>query len=192
MKAVAINGSLHKNGNTALMLNKVLETLAKEGVETKLLQVGGTNIHGCRACRKCGEAKNKKCAFSDDVFNEIYAELLTADAIIFGTPSYFSGMSPELKAFIDRTGFVALQNGGLLRHKIGAGVIAERRGGGSAIQASINHMFLMNEMVIPGSTYWNFGFGLKEGDVAQDAEAMANMENLGKNIAWLLEKTAGK
>jgi multimeric flavodoxin WrbA len=97
-------------------------------------------------------------------------------------------MTPELKCFIDRAGFVALQNGGLFRRKIGVAVVAQRRGGGTHIQASIHHMFLMNEMVIPGSTYWNFGFGPQDGTVKNDEEAMRNMENLGNNIVWLLSK----
>ncbi|MDR2526666.1 MAG: flavodoxin family protein [Rickettsiales bacterium] len=188
MKVVAVNGSPRKDGNTSIMLRKILNIIEKNNIETKFLQVGGTNIHGCRACRKCGEIKNKKCIFDDDVFNELYKEIIDADAIILGTPSYFSDMTPEMKAFIDRTGFVSLQNGGLLKRKIGAGVVAQRRGGASHIQASLNHMFLMSEMFIVGSTYWNIGFGLNKGDVENDKEAMTNMENLGENITWLIKK----
>ncbi|GMO57423.1 MAG: flavodoxin family protein [Rickettsiales bacterium] len=188
MKVVAINGSIHKNGNTATMLNEVLSVVKENGGETMLLQVGGTNIHGCKACRQCANLKNKKCVFADDCFNDIFTECLDADAIILGTPSYFSNMSPELKSFIDRAGFVALQNGGLFRHKIGAGIVAQRRGGGSLVQATIHTMFLMSEMIIPGSTYWNFGIGMNEGEVVSDAEAMQNMRNLGENIVWLANK----
>ena len=188
MKAVAINGSPRKGGNTEQMLNIVLDTIKKSGIETKLIQIGGTNIHGCRGCWACTKIKNGKCAFNDDILNELLDEVYSADALILGTPSYFADMTPELKAFIDRVGVVASSIGNPLKHKIGAAVIAQRRGGGPAIQASIHHMFLMKEMIIPGSLYWNFGIGRDKGEVQSDEEAKANMVNLGENIVWLLEK----
>ncbi len=188
MKVVAINGSPRRGGNTEIMLNAVLEPLKEAGVETKIIQVGGQNIHGCRGCWACGKLANRKCAFNDDIVNDILEDLFTADAIIWGTPSYYGNMTPELKALIDRAGIVASANGKLFRHKAGAAVIAERRGGGSFIQASIHEMMLMSEMIIPGSTYWNFGFGRDKGEVSSDAEAMANMKNLGENILMLIQK----
>lgn len=188
MKAVAINGSPRKGGNTEQMLNIVLDTIKKSGTETKLIQIGGTNIHGCRGCWACAKIKNGKCAFNDDILNELLDEVYSADALILGTPSYFADMTPELKAFIDRVGVVAGSIGNPLKHKIGAAVVAQRRGGGPAIQASIHHMFLMKEMIIPGSLYWNFGIGRDKGEVQSDEEAKANMVNLGENIVWLLEK----
>lgn len=187
MKAVAINGSPRKGGNTEFMLNVVLDGLKKEGIETKLIQVGGKNIHGCRACWQCKKTQNGKCAFNDDILNEIIPEVLEADVIILGTPSYYADMTPELKAFIDRFGLVARAMGAL-KHKIGAGVVAQRRGGGVAIQSTLHHMFLMNEMIICGSTYWNLGFGLNKEEVSQDTEAINNMKNLAENIAWTLKK----
>ncbi len=188
MKAVAINGSPRKGGNTETMLNTVLEELKNNGIEeTKLIQVGATNIHGCRGCWACGKVKNRKCVFNDDIFNEIVEEALTADVIILGTPSYYSDMTPELKSFIDRFGIVGKANG-CLKHKIGAGVVAQRRGGGVAIQSTLHHMFLMNEMIICGSTYWNIGFGREKGEVSEDEEAISNMKNLAENIAWTLKK----
>ncbi len=188
MKVVAINGSPRKGGNTEIMLNAVLEPLNQAGVETKIIQVGGKNIHGCRGCWACQKLLNRKCAFNDDIVNDILEDLFSADAIIWGTPSYYSNMTPELKALIDRAGIVASANGKLFRHKVGAAVIAERRGGGSFIQASIHEMMLMSEMIIPGSTYWNFGFGRDKGEISADAEAMANMKNLGENILMLIQK----
>ena len=187
MKAVAINGSPRKNGNTEFLLNTVLNELKAEGIETELIQVGGTNIHGCRACWACKKMKNGKCVCNDDIFNEIIGKAIEADVIILGTPSYYSDMTPELKAFIDRFGLVASAVGAL-KHKIGAGVVAQRRGGGVAIQSTLHHMFLMNEMIICGSTYWNLGFGREKGEVANDEEAVTNMKNLAENIAWTLKK----
>lgn len=188
MKVIAINGSPRKGGNTEQMLNMVLEPISKAGIETKIIQVGGTDIHGCRGCWACTKIKNGKCVFNDDMLNGILEEVFSADALILGTPSYFSDMTPELKAFIDRAGVVAGSIGNPLKHKIGAAVVAQRRGGGSAIQATIHHMFLMREMIIPGSLYWNFGFGREKGEVQSDEECMRNMTNLGENIVWLLEK----
>ena len=188
MKVVAINGSPRKGGNTEQLLNIVLDTVEKAGIETKLIQIGGKNIHGCRGCWACSKLKNGKCVFNDDILNEILPEVFSADALILGSPSYFSDLTPELKAFIDRVGVVAGSIGNPFKHKIGAAVVAQRRGGGSAIQATIHHMFLMREMIIPGSLYWNFGIGRDKGDVQSDEEAKRNMENLGENIVWLLEK----
>lgn len=191
MKVLAINGSPHANGNTALLLNKALEPARVAGFETKMIHIGGQNIHGCRACGACYRLNNRKCVCNDDILNALLEDVWQADALILGTPSYFSDMTPELKAFIDRVGYVSRANGGLLRHKIGAAVIAQRRAGGESVQASIHHMFLMSEMIIPGSTYWNFGLGAKPGQVASDTEALDNMQNLGDNIVWLLNRIKG-
>lgn len=185
MKAVAINGSPRRNGNTRQMLEAVLAPLTEAGWETDLIQVGGSDIHGCRACRRCFERQDRRCSYDDDDFNATYEKLLAADAIVIGSPTYFADISPETKALIDRAGYVAMANQGLLRGKIGAGVIALRRGGGVHALDSINHLFLICEMVIPGSIYWNLGFGREPGAVAEDAEAMANMNHLGRAIGWL-------
>jgi multimeric flavodoxin WrbA len=188
MKVVAFNGSPREGGNTEILLKKVLKPIEAEGIETKIIQVGGKNISGCKACNACRELLNKKCVFDNDIFNECFDEILKSEAILFGTPTYFAGMTPELKALIDRAGYVGRGNGGLLKHKIGAGVIAQRRGGATSVLESINYMFLMSEMIIPGSTYWNFGFGGSKGEVLEDKEALSNMKNLGENIVWLLKK----
>lgn len=189
MKVLAFNSSPREGGNTEILLKEALKAIEKEGIEVELVQIGGKNIPGCKACGACRVNKNKKCAFDDDIFNECFEKILEADAILLGTPTYFAGMTPELKALIDRAGYVARGNGGLLKHKIGAGVIAQRRGGATSVLESINYMFLMSEMIVPGSTYWNFGFGGAKGEVLEDQEGLANMKNLGENITWLLRKT---
>lgn len=185
MNVVAINGSPRKKGNTHTLLVKALEPLAEAGWKTELIQLGGKTIHGCRACFKCMEKKNLRCVFEDDVFNGCMEKMLDADAIILGSPTYFTDVSAELKALIDRSGFVALANGYAFRGKIGAAVVAVRRGGGTHVFDTINHMYLMSGMIIPGSTYWNLGFGLGEGEVAADGEGLRNMRHLGEMIAWL-------
>lgn len=187
MKAVAINGSPRKGGNTEILLRKVLEPLSGAGWETEFIQLGGKTIRGCTACYRCFNTKDARCSVSKDIFNECLEKMLAAQAIILGTPTYFTDVSAEMKALLDRAGFVSVANDGLLRGKIGAAVVAVRRGGGTHAFDTINHMFLMSGAIIPGSTYWNLGFGLEKGEVAGDEEGLRNMEDLGRTIAWLGE-----
>ncbi len=188
MKVTAFNGSPRKGGNTELMLKKVLEPLIEEGIETELVQIGGKDIRGCTSCWQCLEKKNGRCVIETDILNSCLEKMYASDAIILGSPSYFSGMTPEMKSLIDRAGVVSHVSGMLLSRKIGAAVAVHRRGGSVSVFDSINHMFLMNGMIVPGSTYWNFGVGMEKGDVLKDEEAMRNMRDLGENIAWLLRK----
>lgn len=185
MYVLAINGSPREGGNTEILLQNVLAPLTAKGWETELVQVGGKKLRGCTACAKCFETKDNTCIIKNDMFNELFEKILRADAIILGTPTYFTDVSAELKGLIDRMGLVAIANGRALAGKIGAGVVAVRRGGGTHAFDSINHLFLMSQMIVPGSIYWNLGYGLAPGDVKNDAEAMANMENLGQTIHWL-------
>lgn len=185
MKVVAINGSPRRQGNTHTMLEAVLEPLKAAGWETGLVQLGGRTIQGCRACFKCWERKDNRCVFAKDAFNEVYERIMAADAVVLGSPTYFADVSAEMKALIDRAGFVAMANGCTLAGKIGAAVVAVRRGGGTHVFDTMNHLFQISQMVIPGSTYWNLGYGLGEGEVKGDAEGLRNMEQLGKTIAWL-------
>lgn len=185
MKALAINGSPRKGGNTEILLRKVLEPIAAAGHRTEYMQVGGTRIQGCTACGACRRMKNRRCVIDDDIFNLAFAKMCEADAILIGSPTYFANMTAETKALIDRAGYVALANGGLLRRKIGAAVVSQRRGGAVHVMDSIHHLFLVNQMIVPGSTYWNFGMGNAPGEVLNDAEGLANMQNLGEQIAWL-------
>jgi multimeric flavodoxin WrbA len=185
MKAVAINGSPRKGGNTEILLKKVLAPLAASGWKTEFIQLGGTPIRGCQACYQCFKKKNSRCSQKADVFNPCFEKMVAANAIILGSPTYFTDVSAEMKALLDRAGLVALANGGLFRGKIGAAVVAVRRGGGTHAFDTMNHMFLMSGAIVPGSTYWNLGFGLYKGDVVKDDEASRNMNDLGQTIAWL-------
>jgi multimeric flavodoxin WrbA len=185
MKAVAINGSPRKGGNTEILLKKALAPLATSGWETEVIQLGGAPIRGCQACYQCFKKKNSRCSQKDDAFNQCFEKMVAADAIILGSPTYFTDVSAEMKALLDRAGLVALANGGLFRGKIGAAVVAVRRGGGTHAFDTMNHMFLMSGAIVPGSTYWNLGFGLDKGAVAKDDEAARNMNDLGQTIAWL-------
>lgn len=185
MYAIAINGSPRKGGNTELLLKAVLSELKRSAWEVELVQVGGTSIRGCIACGKCWEKKNNACSLNKDPFNKIYAKMARADAIICGSPTYFAAVSADLKALLERAGFVALANGNVFAGKIGAAVVAVRRGGATHAFDTINHMFQMSRMIIPGSTYWNMGFGLQKEDVLNDDEGLRNMQHLGQTIHWL-------
>lgn len=188
MKAIGINGSPRKTGNTAILLRHVLGELEKQGIETGLIQLGGQKIHGCIACYKCFKAKNKRCAATDDAVNECIAKMDEADAVIIGSPTYFADCTAATKALIERAGFVARANGDLFKRKIGAAVVAVRRAGAIHAFDSINHLFTIGQMIIVGSSYWNVGTGGKEGEVEKDEEGLATMVTLGRNIAWVLKK----
>ena len=185
MYALAINGSPRKGGNTELLLKEVLGELDTAGWETELVKVGGTAIRGCIACQKCFENKDNQCSVKKDKFNDIFAKLLRADAMIMGSPTYFAAVSADLKALIERAGYVAYANDHAFSGKIGAAVVAVRRGGATHAYDTINHMFQMSRMILPGSTYWNMGIGHSKADVLQDEEGLNNMRHLGKCIDWL-------
>ena len=186
MKVLAINGSPRKGGNTEFLLQKVLEPIAEAGIGTELIQIGGKPIRGCLACYKCRERKDRRCTNDTDMVNEIIGKMIDADGIVLGSPTYFADMTSEMKALVDRAGFVARANDNLFSRKIGAAVVVHRRGGSTHVQDSINHLFLMSRMIVPGSTYWNFGVGQQKGDVGNDDEALENMRDLGSTIAWLI------
>ncbi len=185
MFAVAVNGSPRRGGNTEILLKEVLGVLRKARWRTELAEVGGTDIRGCTACGICLVKKDRQCAIKKDVFNEIFAKMLKADAIILGSPVYFGGVSSDMKALLERSGYVARTNGNAFAGKIGAAVVALRRGGATHAFDTINHMFLMSRMIVPGSTYWNMGFGRDKGEVSADEEGLANMRHLGAAIDWL-------
>lgn len=191
MKVVAFNGSPREDGNTSILLKRVLDELEKEGVETELVQLGGRKISGCTACFTCAENQDQRCSVTDDVTNGCIEKMLAADGMILGSPTYFTDVTAEMKALIDRAGLVAKVNGGLFKRKVGAAVVAVRRGGALHAFDTINHFFLIGEMIVPGSSYWNLGIGLDKGDVENDAEGIQTMQTLGKNMAWLLKRLDG-
>lgn len=188
MKVIAFNGSARKQGNTAILINHVFSELEKEGIETELVELAGKKIQGCTACYKCFETKDRKCAVKNDIVNECIEKMAEADGIILGSPTYFADITSEMKALIERAGFTSGANGGMFKRKVGAAVIAVRRGGAIHAFDSINHFFHINQMIVPGSSYWNVGIGREIGGVDKDEEGIRNMKNLGENMAWLLKK----
>ncbi len=188
MKVIAFNGSARKDGNTAIMINAVFDELKKEGIKTEMIQLSGKKIRGCAACYKCFDRKDRRCAIKNDVLNGYIEKMLEADGIILASPTYFADITTELKALIDRAGLVAKANAEMFKRKVGAAVIAVRRGGAVHAFDSINHFFLISQMIIPGSCYWNMGIGREKGEVLKDEEGMRTMRILGENMAWLIKK----
>jgi multimeric flavodoxin WrbA len=192
MKVVAFNGSARKDGNTAILIKHVFAELEKEGIETELVQLAGNVIRGCAACNQCRVNKDRHCAITNDIVNECIDKMVAADGIILGSPTYFADITPEIKALMDRSGRVGGANGGLYRRKVGAGVVAVRRGGAIHAFDSINHFFQITQMIVPGSIYWNVGIGREKGEVEKDEEGIRTMKVLGENMAWLLKKIHGR
>lgn len=188
MKVVAFNGSPREDGNTSILLRYVLAELEAEGIGTELVQVGGRAIAGCTACEECRRNRDEQCSVTGDILNECLDKMVAADGILLGSPTYFADLTAEMKALIDRAGYVARANGSLLRGKAGAAVVAVRRAGSLHVFDSINHFFLISEMVVPGSSYWNLGIGRDKGDVNTDKEGIDTMKTLGRNMAWLLKR----
>jgi multimeric flavodoxin WrbA len=190
MKVIAFNGSPRRDGNTSTLIRHALTELDKEGIETEIIHLKGP-IQGCIACFKCFEKKDQKCVLEDDLVNSYIEKMIEADGIILGSPTYFADLTPELKALIDRAGFVGKANGDIFKKKVGAAIIAVRRAGAVHVFDSINHFFLINQMIIPGSSYWNLGIGREEKEVEKDEEGLQTMRVLGQNMAWLLKKIKG-
>lgn len=188
MKVTAFNGSPREDGNTSTLIDYVFEELESRGIECEKIQIGGENIHGCIACMECREKKNRKCVIDDDIVNDCIRKMESSNGLIIASPTYYSDLTPETKALIDRAGYVSGANGNFLKRKVGAGITAVRRAGSIHVLDSITHFFLINEMVVAGSSYWNLGIGGERGDVEDDEEGLRTMKDLGKNMAWLLEK----
>ena len=184
MKVLAINSSARKDGNTAILINTVLEELNKAGIETEMIQLAGNVIEPCKACWACGGQGN--CVHRKDSFREVFEKMKEADGILLGSPVYSANVSANMQALLERAAVVADMNPGLFTHKGGAAVAAVRRGGAMQAVDTMNHFFLNHEMIVVGSTYWNMGYGQMPGEVQKDEEGLANMRNLGQNMSYLL------
>ena len=186
MKVIGINGSARRDGNTAIIIRTIFEELNKRGIETELIQLADVDIDPCRACFACKGKGN--CVFRKDGFAEIFNKMVETDGIILGSPVYSADVSSRMKALLDRGGVVSATNTGILKHKLGVAVAAVRRAGGMTAVDTMNHFFLNKEMIVVGSTYWNMVYGREIGDVFKDDEGLANMRNLGQNLASIMLK----
>lgn len=187
MKIVAVNGSARRDGNTAKLLRTALEPLEAAGHECTLFQLAGKQVRGCTACRKCEDVLDGTCSGLSDDANPVVDAMMGADALLLGSPVYFGDVTAELKAIIDRAGMVGRANGSVWARKPGAAVVAARRAGAMHAFDTINHFFLIGEMLVVGSSYWNVGYGRNKGEVDSDEEGLRTMRRLGENMAWLLE-----
>lgn len=185
MKVLAVNGSARKGGNTAELIAAVLAPLAAAGHDCEVIELAGKDVRGCTACGRCRTEKDGRCHGRADDGNAIIEALVAADIIVLGSPTYFADVSAEMKAIIDRTGYVARSQPALLARKLGAAVVAVRRAGAIHAFDTMNHFFTISEMITVGSSYWNIGIGREKGEVSSDGEGMATMTRLGENIAWL-------
>lgn len=187
MRVVGINGSPREHGNTAILIRTVFDVLEKEGIETEFLQAGGQPVQGCKACGWCKAHPVGRCV-QDDGISAWLPRIFEADGLILGTPVYVGDVTPEIKAVVDRVAYVARANGHPLARKVGAPVVAVRRAGSLHALDTLNHFFLISQMILPGASYWNLAYGREVGEVRQDVEGMETMRCLGENIAWLLKK----
>jgi multimeric flavodoxin WrbA len=189
MKVVAFNGSARKDGNTAILVRAVFAELEAEGIETELVQLHGKRFRGCTACLKCAETRDNTCpGLPDDGMNACIAEMVAADGIIIASPTYYANCTATTQALLERAGYATRKSGNPLARKVGAAVVAVRRGGAIHAFDSINHWFQINEMIVVGSSYWNIGIGREPGDVEADEEGLQTMRTLGRTMAWALQK----
>jgi multimeric flavodoxin WrbA len=191
MKVVLFNGSARKNGVTNTALNIVMKELEAEGIEVELIWLGFDNLSGCNACYECLRTQDKKCVIKNDKMNDYIEKIIEADGIIIGSPTHFANVSTRIKALIDRAGLVGLVNDNLYKHKVGAAVIAVRRAGAVHAFSSINYFFLINQMHVIGSNYWNLGINpnvMNPTNFENDEEGIETFKVLGKNMAYVIKK----
>lgn len=182
MKVLLVNGSPKANGNTARALAEVAGELGRQGIESEVFQLGAKPIRDCIGCGACGKL-DCRCTFDDDVVNGLIAAAQKADGFVFGSPVYYAHPSGRILSALDRAFYAG---SAAFRHKPGAAVAVARRGGTSTTFDVLNKYFTINQMPIVASTYWNNVFGRVPGDAEGDAEGLATMRNIGKNMAWLL------
>jgi len=187
MNVLAFNGSPNKEGNTWHALSMVTAELEKEGIHSEIVHVGNKIIRGCTACGGCVKNKNEQCVLPGDEVNAWIQQMKHADGIIFGSPVHYAAMGGTMKSFLDRAFYVTSVNDGMLRHKVGAAVVAVRRSGGLPTFDQLNNYLLYSEMLIPTSNYWNVIHGTRPGEVTQDSEGVQIMQVLGRNMAWLMK-----
>ena len=192
MKVVAFNGSARKDGNTALLIRHVFTELEAAGIETELVQLANRRFVGCTGCLKCAETKDDRCSgLNDDGLNACIEKMLAAEGIIIGSPTYYANCTATTQALMERAGYATRKSGDKLARKVGAAVVAVRRGGAIHAFDSINHWFQINGMIVVGSSYWNIGIGRDVGDVESDTEGLETMQTLGRTMAWALERLHG-
>ena len=189
MHAVAISGSPRKSGNTETLLQRCLDGLRAKGITGDLISLRDKTVKGCRACAMCSRNRDKQCNTKDDDFHPIFAAMQKADIIVVGSPVYFGSATPEMMALLDRAGYVSRANGHLFSRKLGGPIAVARRAGHNFTYAQLMFWFTINDMIVPGSTYWNVGLAAQPGKIAEDEECLRTIDRFAENLAWLAEKT---
>ncbi len=188
MKVVGFNGSPRKDGNTSILIRRLFQELEKEGIETELVQLSEKQIHGCIACSRCIKNQDRRCAVENDAANECVEKILGAAGVVLGSPVYFNDVTSEMKALMDRTGYVSRANGRMFKNRVGAAVAAVRRSGAVHTIDTMDHFFYSGEMIIAGRA---IAFGRQKGEVEKDEEGMQLVKTLGQRMAWVLKKLYG-
>lgn len=188
MKAVAICGSPREAGNTEILMTTCLAKLDAEGIPGELIRLAQHRVAPCTGCGKCFKNRDGKCVIGDDDFHAVYGKMRDADIIIVGSPVYFGSATPDLMALLDRAGYVARANDSCFSRKIGGPVVVARRAGQNFTYAQLLFWFMINDMVVPGSSYWNIAFGRQIGEVRQDEEGLRTVTRFAENLAWLATK----
>ena len=181
-KVLFINGSPNENGCVSTAMDEVITVLNDNGIQTEKIWLGKKAMPDCMACMKCQETG--KCVFQDQV-NEIGSEIDEIGGIIVGSPVYYGGPNGRLTSFLDRLFFSIPDD--KFNGKLGASIVSCRRGGASAAFERLNQYFLMENMHVVSSQYWNQVHGFSAEDVKKDEEGLQTMRTLGRNIVWLLK-----
>ncbi len=187
MKVVAINGSPHKDGNTAAALAVMKAELEREGIGVEDIQVGDQRIHGCIACNYCRKSEDNRCVFEDDLVNETIRKMRAADGMILAAPTYYAGIPGTMKSFLDR---VFYSSSSYFRYKVGTAVAVVRRMGGLQVVDQMRHFLELAEIVTPPSSYWTAAYGKVENEVLQDGEGIQTLRKNARAMAWLLKVVA--
>ncbi len=191
ISALAISGSPRKNGNTHMLLRRCVDRLATQGIVGELVSLAGKTIRGCTACNACFESRDATCpGIADDDYQSVFEKMVKVDIVVVGSPVHFGSATPELMALLDRAGYVSRANGHLFSRKIGGPVAVARRAGHNFTFAQLLFWYMINDMVVPGSTYWNVALARDEGAVAEDKEALTTIDRFADNLAWLAGKLA--
>jgi multimeric flavodoxin WrbA len=188
MRVLGISGSPRRGGNTDTLILSALDVLANEGIETEFLSLADRPVRPCVACGGCFRSETMRCVQDDPAFEGVIEKFAAADGILVGSPVYFGSATPQVMSLLDRVGYVGRRHPHLLRRKVGAAIVVARRAGQNFTFAQLNYFFLIAEMIVPGSTYWNVAFGREKGEVLNDQEGMQTVKNLAGNMAWLLKK----
>jgi len=187
MKVLLVNGSPNKEGCTYTALTYVEETLNEAGIETEIFWIKTKPIIGCTACMKCRD--KGQCTFDNDVVNEFVKKAYDADGFIFGSPVYYAGATGSITSFLDRAFYSNSQGAGLeaFKHKPASVICSARRAGTTATYDQLNKYLGISQMPIISSFYWNMVHGNTPEEVKQDAEGLATMRQLGRNMAYFLK-----